>query len=189
MLKSVAREPENPRVVICSIHQPRSVQTVFLHWRISDFRSSKIYHLFDHVLLLARGKCIYNGEGGQAASKYFASKGHPCPDGYNVADHLLDIASDTPSNLDEMKGQESGTSGSLDEKREGSSNAVLPSQETAQPSTLPNSEPRSRLRMSRNNTYATTFLTQLQVLSRREWKILKRSVPSIDRYLIIFTTS
>lgn len=132
--------------------------------------------MFDHILLLARGKCIYDGEGGPAAAQYFASKGHPCPDGYNVADHLLEIASDAPPNNNE-KGQESGGSRSLEEeeKRDGSSNGALQTDDVAHP-VLPKTGSRSRLRLSRNDTYATTFLTQLQVLSKREWTILKRSV-------------
>src|ERR1700749_2344233 len=99
--------------------------------------------MFDHVLLLARGKCLYNGEGGSTASRYFASKGVQCPDGYNIADHLLDIASDPPSTLNEEKAQGSGGSRSLEGKQDESSigvqkndvivhTAILPSVATRQ---------------------------------------------------------
>lgn len=126
--------------------------------------------MFDQVLLLAKGKPIYNGQGGSAASQHFASRGMPCPEGYNVADHLLDIASDPPSSLIEDKGPENGGSRSLEEKVGNGPPGV----DSSHSAILPNSGSRSRLRVSRKNSYATTFLTQLEVLSQREWKILNR---------------
>jgi energy-coupling factor transporter ATP-binding protein EcfA2 len=83
VLHSVAHDPEHPTVVIASIHQP----------------NSQLYHKFDRVLVLAHGRTLYNGPGGFAPSQELASRGIPYPQGYNVADHLLDVASDPPAHL------------------------------------------------------------------------------------------
>ena len=56
LLKNVATEG---RVVIMSLHQP----------------STQVFALFDQVLLLARGKQIYQGPPGTSALKFFASLG------------------------------------------------------------------------------------------------------------------
>ena len=45
LLKKMA---SNGRTIICSIHQPRS----------------SIYAMFDDVVLLSKGECIYSGPGG-----------------------------------------------------------------------------------------------------------------------------
>ncbi|KAI9360404.1 hypothetical protein DFJ73DRAFT_79391 [Zopfochytrium polystomum] len=67
---------ENGKTVIFTIHQPRS----------------DVYNLFDEVLLLSGGTALYCGPG-SGASSFFRAKGRACPDGYNIADHLLDLAS------------------------------------------------------------------------------------------------
>jgi hypothetical protein len=130
--------------------------------------------MFDHVLLLARGKCIYNGQGGAVASQHFATRGLPCPEGYNIADHLLDIASDPPSSPTEDKAQESTGSRPSEEKHEGSSHGTQTNGGNVHPAALPNTGGRPAVRVARGHSYATTFLTQLEVLSQREWKILRR---------------
>lgn len=146
MLYSVAHDPENPTVVIASIHQP----------------NSQLYQKFDQVLVLSHGRTLYNGPGGFAPSEELASRGIAYPQGYNVADHLLDVASDPPAHL-----FHSGASMS----------APVPKSE--ENGSLEKGYPPSRPRLrnaSGHTWYATTFLTQLQVLSGREWKILCRCV-------------
>lgn len=128
--------------------------------------------MFDHVVLLARGTCIYNGGGGSEAAQYFASKGLSCPDGYNVADHLLDIASDPPSHLAHANSEEKETSRSLEEKQDASTGESQAKDVVTHPSVLPKERPSASY--SARSSYATTFLTQLEVLSQREWKILRR---------------
>jgi ABC-type multidrug transport system ATPase subunit len=66
------------RTVIFTIHQPRS----------------DMFALFDDVLLLAQGSTLYSGPATHALH-YFESMGKPCPEGYNIADHLLDVAAST----------------------------------------------------------------------------------------------
>ncbi|KAJ3205377.1 hypothetical protein HK099_000835 [Clydaea vesicula] len=63
------------KTLIFTIHQPRS----------------DVYKLFDDVLLLAKGSVMYMGDAKEAET-VFANQGSPCPSGYNIADHLLDIA-------------------------------------------------------------------------------------------------
>lgn len=66
------------RTIICTIHQPRS----------------DLFGLFDSVLLLSCGQVIYSGPSGDIP-EYLDSIGLPCPSGYNMADHLLDITLNT----------------------------------------------------------------------------------------------
>lgn len=66
------------RIVVLSIHQP----------------SAKSFLQLDQVMLLAKGKMLYHGP--PAASKsYFQDLGFICPENENIADFILDIASDT----------------------------------------------------------------------------------------------
>ena len=51
-----------------------------------------MFSLFDEVLVLSQGEQVYNGAA-KSAARYFGDRGMPCPEGYNVADHLLDLAS------------------------------------------------------------------------------------------------
>jgi ABC-type multidrug transport system ATPase subunit/ABC-type multidrug transport system permease subunit len=64
------------RLVITVIHQPRS----------------SIYCMFDQLLVLSEGNCMYFGATEQAVG-YFASLGHQCPEHFNPADYLLDLLS------------------------------------------------------------------------------------------------
>jgi len=60
-----------------SIHQP----------------SSQVVRLLDHVLLLAGGTVVWRGSGAHAV-KSFEHIGFPCPHGVNIAEHMLELASD-----------------------------------------------------------------------------------------------
>jgi len=66
----------NGRTVLSTIHQPRS----------------SIYKMFDLLLLLSEGKCIYYGSAAEATG-WFADGGFPCPAEFNPADFFLDIVS------------------------------------------------------------------------------------------------
>jgi ABC-type multidrug transport system ATPase subunit len=68
------------RTVVVTIHQP----------------SSRLYHMFDKVLLLsADGRPIYYGRAADALD-YFASVGFASPLSLNPADLMLDLANGTP---------------------------------------------------------------------------------------------
>lgn len=75
-LTSLARDAG--KTIIFTIHQPRS----------------DVFQLFDDVLVLTKGNVLYFGAASTAAS-YLESKGMSCPLGYNIADHLLDLAIST----------------------------------------------------------------------------------------------
>ncbi|KAJ3109352.1 hypothetical protein HK100_003307 [Physocladia obscura] len=67
------------KTVVLTCHQPRS----------------DTFALFDNVIVLAAGKALYIGRRSDCASK-IKSDGTPCPEGYNIADHLLDLAMKIP---------------------------------------------------------------------------------------------
>lgn len=62
------------RTVIFTIHQPRS----------------NIVALFDHLVLLAKGRTVYSGTF-SGCQRYFDRIGYPCPQGFNIADYLVDL--------------------------------------------------------------------------------------------------
>ncbi|EGG11574.1 uncharacterized protein MELLADRAFT_74086 [Melampsora larici-populina 98AG31] len=121
--------------IVCSIHQP----------------SSQIYHSFDYICLLALGgRQIYCGKT-LGAVDFIASHGLECPQGYNMADYLLEVASDPPAML-------------LDQAN--ATNKALESYPASIQSTPVNYLEKTRPR--------TTTMTQFQCLSKREWTNLKR---------------
>ncbi|KAG0337411.1 hypothetical protein BG004_007662 [Podila humilis] len=62
------------RTVVCTIHQPRS----------------NIFALFDQLVLLAKGHMVFSGET-KRLNAHLKSLGHTCPEGYNMADYMLDL--------------------------------------------------------------------------------------------------
>ncbi|KAF3445375.1 hypothetical protein FNV43_RR10551 [Rhamnella rubrinervis] len=63
------------KTVVTSMHQP----------------SSRVYQMFDSVLVLSEGRCLYSGKGSEAMS-YFQSVGFSPSFPMNPADFLLDLA-------------------------------------------------------------------------------------------------
>lgn len=181
VLYDIAHDPVNPIPVIASIHQP----------------SSQLYQSFDTILLLSHGRALYSGAGLFAPSDYFASVAPNVvptyPQGYNVADYLLEVASDPHVSLfqvSEKKGsaiaedrRASDTNGDVSEKpqrRSSSENDGNIASNTALPTTRGAiATPRKRSR------YSTTFLTQLQVLAGREWKILQRDKTLFFTHIVV----
>ncbi|PWW76702.1 hypothetical protein C7212DRAFT_295001 [Tuber magnatum] len=62
------------RTVVFTIHQPKS----------------NIVALFDQLVLLAKGRCVYSGPFDKC-QRYFDKLGYPCPQGFNIADYLVDL--------------------------------------------------------------------------------------------------
>src|ERR1700722_18973896 len=62
--------------------------------------SSHIYQIFDSLLVLSHGRSLYSGPGSFAPVERFAEVApgvvQPYTKGYNVADYLLEVASDPP---------------------------------------------------------------------------------------------
>jgi ABC-type sugar transport system ATPase subunit len=74
LMKKLALEG---KTVICTIHQP----------------SALIFEVFDHLYALVDGKCIYQGTPKNLVS-FLAEIDLVCPESYNPADYLLEIATD-----------------------------------------------------------------------------------------------
>lgn len=72
LLVSLAHD--HGKTVITSIHQP----------------SSAVFHKFDKVLFLADGCTVYHGTPADSLL-YCKRLGYTCPDGYNAADHWMDL--------------------------------------------------------------------------------------------------
>lgn len=66
--------------VITTIHQPQS----------------KIFRMFDDLLLLKSGRIVYYGPADQIM-EFFSEAGFPCPPMTNPADHMLDVITANPS--------------------------------------------------------------------------------------------
>lgn len=78
-LQSLAR---GGRTVITTIHQP----------------SSRLYHMFNRVILLSEGNPIYYGKASEAIN-YFSSIGYPPALAMNPADFMLDLANGVTSDI------------------------------------------------------------------------------------------
>ena len=132
---------------------------------------------------------MYSGPGGFEPVHHFKNTGGETvpeyQEGYNVAEYLLDVASDPPVSLFPMGEHTTSstiavTATSATEKGPGGDPhpgiQVVDGNFSEKPSTNANgavlqgatAKPRT------NSAYATTFLTQLQYLCGREWKTLKR---------------
>lgn len=149
--------------------------------QLSDYvRSSQLYHTFDQILLLSHGRALFSGAGGFAPAEHFSARGIAYHEGYNVADYLLDVASDAPVSL-----FGSNVTGSPDPSVEATANGkerAGDSEDTEKGlvhhHTVDNPGQGESQTIQYNglkqSKYAATFLTQLEVLSGREWKILQR---------------
>ncbi len=62
------------RTIVCTIHQP----------------NSQIFHLFDRLVLLAKGRLVYNGKASKAP-RYFRKLGYETPANHNPSDYFLNI--------------------------------------------------------------------------------------------------
>jgi ABC-type multidrug transport system ATPase subunit len=198
LLKSLTTDPENRTTIVASIHQP----------------SSALYHAFSQVILLANGRQLYFGPAGATPAEFFAAQGRPCPPGYNIADHLLEVASDNDGGLrcgsDACLPASSSSRDSLPTTSEkeldhGIVNANGIDTGNGYPLTLPRDASRNRRvsvgkevdlaamsaqeqkssRWPKNNC-ATTFLTQFEVLAGREWKMLKRDKTLFVAHFVVF---
>ena len=142
-------------------------------------RSSQLYQTFDKILLLSHGHALYCGPGSFAPSEYFSAQGIAYREGYNVADHLLEIASNPP---DQIVQQSRGITNN--ENVSGSSVPTNEEEKVGQNNASGDVEigsarqvvggPKGWRAAFKGQQYAATFLTQIEVLSGREWKNLRR---------------
>ncbi|XP_004582826.2 ATP-binding cassette sub-family G member 8 [Ochotona princeps] len=90
LVKTLSRLAKGNRLVLISLHQPRS----------------DIFRLFDLVLLMTSGTTIYLGSA-QHMVQYFTAIGYPCPRYSNPADFYVDLTSiDRRSHEQEMASRE-----------------------------------------------------------------------------------
>ncbi|KAE9395118.1 ABC transporter [Gymnopus androsaceus JB14] len=176
VLRSIAHDPSSPTAVIASIHQP----------------SSQLYQSFDTILVLSHGHALYSGPGSFAPVDHLTRTGvaPPYQQGYNVADYLLEVASDPPLALLQSRNTSYPTT-SGEQVNPNSSNGLsekIEDEKSTTDSGLGNGRlggvveagdahaPYGKRGWGGRKTskYAATFLTQLQYLSGREWKILRR---------------
>ena len=80
IMRTLTELARGGRMVCVSIHQP----------------SSAIFLRLDQVLLLSEGSRVYFGPPGEVGP-FFAQCGFPCPEHTNIADHVLDVVSDSES--------------------------------------------------------------------------------------------
>ena len=77
-LKSIAIT--NKRCMVCVVHQP----------------AYETFRLFDDVLFLSKGSTVYHGPV-DALAQYCKDIGFPCPESYNIADHVMGFIQTLPS--------------------------------------------------------------------------------------------
>lgn len=152
--------------VITTIHQP----------------SSRIYSLFDSVLVLALGgRQVYYGDA-KLAMATLAERGYPCPDGFNPADHLLEVASDISIGHTSSTGSPPPVSVTLDTTQRPALDGVQSFTKRSAGSVDVTDSPVELLSYpvngitTQSKQCATTLLTQFEVLAGREIKILQRDL-------------
>jgi ATP-binding cassette, subfamily G (WHITE), member 2 len=129
---------------------------------------------FSHCLLLSRGHTLYSGPGGLAPAEHFTSQGmERCPDGYNVADWLLEVASGPESAGIATAYSENTNRKGLRRRGNEKTNGQAEDKENSYEK-LVASSPGDAGPWGTGGRYATTFMTQFEILAGREWKNLKR---------------
>lgn len=132
------------------------------------------------MCLLAHGRALYSGPGGHAPVDHLNSQPGlalpPLKAHYNVADYLLEIASDPPAGLFPMSDAFRQSPNLTEPKGNGLSHASTDNIELLERQAGSNYPPSGReiKQKEKRRGYSATFLTQFQVLAGREWKILKR---------------
>lgn len=74
VIETLRELAEAGRTIVCTIHQP----------------NSQIFHKFDQLILLAKGRMVYNGPVADAIT-YFEELGYPCPEFTNPADFFMKL--------------------------------------------------------------------------------------------------
>ncbi len=129
---------------------------------------------------------MYSGPGGFAPANYFSTVAAGIApvyqQGYNVAEYLLEVASDPPVSLFQLqKSQNSTSDENIPVQRKdanfpnkGVDQPAGSSEEKVEPTLMDVYIPSGTTSSGLRSGYETTFLTQLQYLCGREWKMLKR---------------
>jgi len=86
LVKLLKRYASVGRTILCTIHQP----------------SSEIFELFDHICIMAEGKCAFIGHASDCAAT-FVKAGFECPARYNPSDHYVFTLAVIPGREDECR--------------------------------------------------------------------------------------
>jgi ABC-2 type transporter len=65
--------------------------------------SSEIFNRFDRLILMNKGRVMYQGPV-SSIPDYFEVRGRPCPERYNPADCVMDVAQSVPAETLEAEG-------------------------------------------------------------------------------------
>eukprot|EP00551_Chaetoceros_affinis_P008197 CAMPEP_0203663000 /NCGR_PEP_ID=MMETSP0090-20130426/768_1 /ASSEMBLY_ACC=CAM_ASM_001088 /TAXON_ID=426623 /ORGANISM="Chaetoceros affinis, Strain CCMP159" /LENGTH=771 /DNA_ID=CAMNT_0050525859 /DNA_START=135 /DNA_END=2450 /DNA_ORIENTATION=- len=106
LLSSLARDCG--KTIITSIHQP----------------SSAIFRSFDNVMFLVDGCAVFYGSPTDSL-KYCKSLGYACPDGYNAADHWMDLLVEDSAVVPIDNANSSNTTSNSDDDDESSEKEAL----------------------------------------------------------------
>ncbi|GAA5855415.1 hypothetical protein JCM9279_006475 [Rhodotorula babjevae] len=172
--------PQRPTTVLVTIHQP----------------SSQLWHLFDDTLVLAQGGAqLYSGKAHDVAA-WWEAKGLHCPDGWNPADFLLDLATSPPPDFLPIRPALTTRKSSyapLDPSAPASGSANVDAIDTALP--LPyrrRSSAVPAMLLKNDNAHRgvdrkpqTTLLTQIEVLAKREARNLVRDRGALLMHLVV----
>ena len=86
VMREITRVAKEERlVIVCTIHQP----------------STRVYHRFDQLMLLSKGREAYVGSAKEATA-YFGSIGYALPPETNPAEHFLDLVNADFSSSEEV---------------------------------------------------------------------------------------
>ncbi|KAF9672849.1 hypothetical protein SADUNF_Sadunf11G0086900 [Salix dunnii] len=129
------------RTIVMTIHQP----------------SSRLFYMFDKVLLLSEGSPLYFGEGSQVMD-YFSSNGYAPAVPMNPADFLLDLANGVSSNSD--------VPGSVKQKLVSAYKSNLENKLKSEVQEI-DDQPQDGLNDQKVARWATTWWQQFSVLLRR----------------------
>jgi len=86
LVKLLKRYAGVGRTILCTIHQP----------------SSEIFELFDHICIMAEGKCAFIGHSKECMTT-FEKAGFACPPQYNPSDHYVFTLAVVPGKEDECR--------------------------------------------------------------------------------------
>lgn len=90
LLKQLVSDHQYPMSIVMSIHQP----------------SARLFAVFDQVYVMSDGCCLYEGSCSlDLVNAYLARFNLECPKFHNIADYLIEIASDDLSSNQLIKGQ------------------------------------------------------------------------------------
>jgi hypothetical protein len=112
---------------------------------------------------------LYFGSGGSAPLEALTAKGYPpCPPGYSIPDHLLNLASDSEARSESAMHTAEDAAGAAPRASGAGLTAELLGSNNRRAGRFLHAA------KQRDAPLAATFLTQFEVLCGREWKNLMR---------------